>query len=115
MPCWIFILSPIRLNGQRLLMTGLLLVALIWTSSDCFSKGIVWRGVVNASQTPQMQASQGISQVFMGLNMKCASCHDSFINDWQLSDAYGLANIYADDQLEIFQCDKPTGKKAVSK
>jgi hypothetical protein len=84
-------------------------------ASEGFTKGIVWRGVVNASQIPQMQAAQSISQVFMGLNMKCASCHDSFINDWQLSDAYALANIYADNQLEIFQCDKATGKKAGTK
>ncbi len=80
-----------------------------------FTKGIVWRGVVNASQKPQMQAAQNISQVFMGVNLKCASCHDSFINDWQLSDSYGLANIYSDDALEIFECDKPTGKMAATK
>ncbi|MEO6036154.1 MAG: DUF1549 domain-containing protein [Verrucomicrobiota bacterium] len=83
--------------------------------SEGFTKGIVWRGVVNASQVPQMQAAQNISQVFMGINMKCASCHDSFINDWQLSDAYALANIYSDEQLELFECDKPTGKKAATK
>ena len=52
--------------------------------SEGFSKGIVWRGVVNASQTPEMQAAQNISQVFMGVNLKCASCHDSFVNDWKL-------------------------------
>ncbi|MEO6181839.1 MAG: DUF1549 domain-containing protein, partial [Verrucomicrobiota bacterium] len=83
--------------------------------SEGFSKGIIWRGTVNASQVPQMQAAQSISQVFMGINMKCASCHDSFVNDWQLSDAYALANIFADEPLEIFQCDKPTGKKAGTK
>ena len=63
--------------------------------SEGFTKGIVWRGVVNASQTPQMQTAQNISQVFMGVNLKCASCHDSFINDLTLADAYGLAGIYA--------------------
>ena len=77
-----------------------------------FTKGIVWRGTVNASQLPPMQAAQNISQVFMGVNLKCASCHDSFINDWALNDAYALANIYADAPLEVFQCDKPTGRKA---
>jgi hypothetical protein len=77
--------------------------------SEGFVKGIVWRGVVNASQTPPMQAAQNISQVFMGVNLKCASCHDSFINDWALSDAYGLASIYAEKELEMVQCDKPTG------
>ncbi|MEK7684021.1 MAG: DUF1553 domain-containing protein [Verrucomicrobiota bacterium] len=83
--------------------------------SEGFARGIVWRGVVNASQTPQMQVAQNISQVFMGVNLKCASCHDSFINDWALSDAYGLAGIYADAPLEMFQCDKPTGKTAALK
>ncbi|MEA2710620.1 MAG: hypothetical protein QOF78_3221, partial [Phycisphaerales bacterium] len=76
--------------------------------SDGFVKGIVWRGVVNAAQTPQMQAAQNISQVFMGVNLKCASCHDSFINDLTLADAYGLAGIYADGALEMVHCDKPT-------
>ena len=80
--------------------------------SEGFTKGIVWRGAVNASQTPPLQAAQNISQVFMGVNLKCASCHDSFINDWSLADAYGLANVYADEPLEMFQCDKATGKKA---
>jgi hypothetical protein len=80
--------------------------------AEGFTKGIVWRGVVNASQTPPMQAAQNISQVFMGVNLKCASCHDSFINDWQLADSYGLASIYADERLEMVECDKPTGKMA---
>lgn len=77
-----------------------------------FIKGIVWRGVVNASQTPALQAAQNLSQVFLGVNLKCASCHDSFINDWRLADAYGLAGVFSDGPLEMFQCDKPTGKIA---
>jgi len=82
------------------------------SESEGFTKGIVWRGVVNASQTPQMQTAQNIAQVFMGVNLKCASCHDSFINDLTLADAYGLAGIYADGPLEMVHCDKPTGQKA---
>jgi hypothetical protein len=80
--------------------------------SEGFTKGIVWRGVVNASQSPPLQAAQNISQVFMGVNLKCASCHDSFINDWRLSDAYSLATVYSSAPLELFLCDKPTGKTA---
>ena len=83
--------------------------------SEGFVKGIVWRGVVNASQTPQMQAAQNISQVFMGVNLKCASCHDSFVNDWTLADAYGLAGVFAEGPLEMVHCDKPTGKIAAPK
>ncbi len=80
--------------------------------TEGFTSGIVWRGVVNASQTPEMQAAQNISQVFMGVNLKCASCHDSFINEWQLADAYGLAGVYASGPLEMVECDRPTGKTA---
>lgn len=77
-----------------------------------FVKGIVWRGVVNASQTPEMQAAQSVSQVFMGVNLKCASCHDSFIDNWKLADAYGLAGVYAEGKLEMVRCDQPLGKSA---
>ena len=77
-----------------------------------FIKGIKWRGTINASQRTEMQAAQNVAQVFLGLNLKCASCHDSFISDWKLEDAYGFANIFADTTLEINRCDKPTGKMA---
>lgn len=80
--------------------------------SEGFSKGIVWRGAVNASQLPPIQAAQNISQVFMGVNLKCASCHDSFIDDWKLADAYGLAAVYSDEALELVECDKPQGRMA---
>ena len=78
--------------------------------SKGFIDGIKWRGVINASQRTEMQAAQNVSQVFLGLNLKCASCHNSFVSDWKLSDAYGFANIFADTSLEINRCDKPTGK-----
>ncbi len=80
--------------------------------AEGFTKGIVWRGVVNSAQTPQMQAAQNIGQVFMGVNLKCASCHDSFISQWKLTDSYGLAGVYADKPLEMERCTKPLGKTA---
>ncbi|HEV3080151.1 MAG TPA: DUF1549 domain-containing protein, partial [Gemmataceae bacterium] len=81
--------------------------------SEGFINGIQWRGRVNASQVREIQFSQNVSQVFFGINMKCASCHDSFIDTWKLADAYGLAAIIADRPLELYRCDKPTGKPAV--
>ncbi len=77
--------------------------------AEGFANGILWRGAVNASMVPPMQAAQGVAQVFLGVNLKCASCHDSFINEYTLKDSYGLASIYADSPLEIAECDKPTG------
>lgn len=83
--------------------------------SEGFVSGINWRGAVNASQIPVMQAAQSIGQTFMGVNLKCASCHDSFINDYTLADAYGIAAVYATEKLEMAECDKPTGKFAKAK
>ncbi len=80
--------------------------------SKGFIEGIKWRGQVNASQTTEIQFSQNISQVFLGINMKCASCHDSFVDRWKLKDAYSLAAIYSESPLELTRCDKPTGVMA---
>jgi hypothetical protein len=80
--------------------------------SEGFIKGIKWRGKVNASQVPELQFAQNVSQVFFGVNLKCASCHDSFIDTWELDDAYSLAAVIADQPLEIHRCDKPLGRKA---
>ena len=75
-----------------------------------FIKGIEWRGLVNSSQRTEMQAAQNISQSLLGLNLKCASCHDSFVSNLTLDQAYDFANVFADSTLEIHRCDKPTGR-----
>jgi hypothetical protein len=77
---------------------------------DGYLKGVNWRGRVNASQTPPIQAAQNVSQVFLASSLKCASCHDSFINDRKLHEAYGLASFFAAQNLEMHRCDKATGK-----
>ena len=77
-----------------------------------FIDGIKWRGDVSAGQTVEIQFAQSVSQSFLGINMKCASCHDSFIDRWKLDEAYGLAAIYSTRPLDIARCDKPTGRLA---
>jgi hypothetical protein len=73
---------------------------------DGFLIGVNWRGEVNASQTPAMQAAQNSAQIFVGLNLKCNSCHDSFISKWQLKDAYGLASFFSEnDRLRLYRCE----------
>lgn len=81
-------------------------------ASKGFIAGIEWRGTVNASQRTEMQAAQNVGQVILGLNLKCASCHDSFIDDWKLDDAYAFANVFAEEALEVSRCEIPTGKYA---
>ncbi len=85
------------------------------TGPDGYLKGVNWRGRVNASQTPPIQAAQNVSQVFLASSLKCASCHDSFINNWKLEQAYGLASFFSDKNLEMHRCDKPTGKVVAPK
>lgn len=75
-----------------------------------FSEGIKWRGTVSAGQTVPIQFAQSVSQTFLGINMKCASCHDSFIDRWKLDEAYGLAAVVSDAPLEVFRCDKSVGR-----
>jgi hypothetical protein len=77
---------------------------------DGYLKGVNWRGRVNASQTPPVQAAQNVSQVFLAAPLKCASCHDSFINEWKLQQAYGMASFFSPTDLSMHRCDKDTGK-----
>ncbi len=81
-------------------------------ASEGFIKGIKWRGVVNSSQRTEMQAAQNIGQSLMGVNVKCASCHNSFVSNLTLDQAYGFASIFAKEPLELNRCDKPIGKIA---
>ena len=81
-------------------------------SPEGFLLGINWRGDVNASQRPMIQAAQNTAQVFLGVNLKCASCHDSFINKYKLKQSYGMAALFSEErELELYRCDLKTGEK----
>lgn len=80
--------------------------------AEGFINGIKWRGNVNASQVREIQFAQNIGQVFLGINLKCASCHDSFIDRWKLDECYNLAAVFADEELQVHRCDKPQGRTA---
>lgn len=100
------------LNNKRYDVMARELIAPPTPDSAGFSTGLAWRGTVSASQVREVQFSQSVSQVFLGINMKCASCHDSFVDRWKLTEAYGLAAIYASAPLKIARCDKETDKVA---
>ena len=80
-----------------------------------FLIGVNWRGTTSASQKPAMQAAQNSAQVFSGVNLKCASCHDSFVDRWKLADSFGLASMFSEEPLELVRCDVALGKKASPK
>ena len=73
---------------------------------DGFLIGVNWRGETSAAVTPWMQASQNSAQIFLGINLKCNSCHDSFVSKWKLQDAYALAAFFAPEpKLQMYRCD----------
>ena len=73
---------------------------------DGFLTGVNWRGETSAAVTPWMQASQNTAQVFLGVNLKCNACHDSFVNKWKLKDAYALAAFFSPEpRLQLYRCD----------
>ena len=74
---------------------------------DGFLVGVNWRGETSAAVTPWMQASQNTAQVFLGVNLKCNACHDSFVSHWKLKDAYALAGYFSPDpKLQLYRCDR---------
>ncbi len=80
-----------------------------------FLIGVNWRGTTSASQKPAMQAAQNSALVFSGVNLKCASCHDSFVDRWKLADSFGLASMFSEEPLEMVRCDVALGEQASPK
>jgi uncharacterized protein DUF1549/uncharacterized protein DUF1553/cytochrome c len=73
---------------------------------DGFLVGVNWRGETSAALMPWMQASQNTAQIFLGINLKCNACHDSFVSKWKLEDAYSLAAYFSPDaRLRMYRCD----------
>ena len=65
-----------------------------------------WRGETSAAVTPWMQARRTRAQVFLGINLKCNACHDSFVSKWKLKDAYALAAYFSPEpKLQMYRCD----------
>lgn len=81
--------------------------------SSGFLQGIRIGGApATAVQSPEIQAAQNIGQVFLGAPLKCATCHDSYIDGWKQKEVWALASVYAEKPLEIFKAETPTGRFA---
>ncbi len=107
---WLY--ASLKENKRYDLMVDELLNPTKGRGSEGYLIGVTWRGVVSASQTPPIQASQNAAQVFLGMNLKCAACHDSFVNRWKLADTFGLAAMFSHEPLELARCDVKLGKTA---
>jgi hypothetical protein len=110
-----WLLTALRNNMPYDQMVSSLLNPAKPSDPDGFLVGVNWRGDISASQSRPLQAAQNSAQVFLGINLKCNSCHDSFISRWKLRDAYGLAAYFTpDEKLQLYRCDKATGDFATA-
>lgn len=108
-----WLLSSLKTNLPYDRFVNKLLDPVSLSDPDGFLIGVNWRGTVSASQTPALQAAQNSAQIFLGINLKCNSCHDSFISKWKLKDAYSLASYFSkQDKLELYRCDVAQHKYA---
>jgi hypothetical protein len=101
---WLF--AALRGNLAYDAFVGKLLNPSAPSDPDGFLVGVNWRGETSAAVTPWMQAAQNSAQVFLGINLKCNACHDSFVSKWKLKDAYALAAYFAPEPtLQMYRCD----------
>lgn len=67
--------------------------------------------IVNGSHQETTQTAANIAQVFMGTGMKCASCHNHFLNtEWPQKRFTAYASMFSPADLEIIRCESKTGK-----
>ena len=51
------------------------------------------------------------AQVFLGTSMKCASCHNHFLNkEWPQARFLAFAGMFSNTDLEVIRCEKASGK-----
>jgi len=67
--------------------------------------------VLNSSHLETIQTAANTAQVFLGTGMKCASCHNHFLNsEWPQARFLSFASLFAAKDLEVIRCEAHTGK-----
>ena len=67
--------------------------------------------VLNADHNETIQTAANTAQVFLGTGMKCASCHNHFLNaEWPQARFLSFASLFAQKDLEVIRCEAHTGK-----
>lgn len=67
-----------------------------------------YRGGYVKSEThlESVQTAANVGQVFLGARMKCASCHDHFLNlEWPQKRFLGFASYFAPQDLQLIRCE----------
>ncbi len=67
--------------------------------------------VLNANHDQTVQTAANTAQVFLGTGMKCASCHNHFLNrEWPQTRFLAFAGLFAKKDLEVVRCEARSGE-----
>jgi mono/diheme cytochrome c family protein len=78
---------------------------------DANGKRVVSAYIRNETHVETIQSAANVAQVFMGTEMKCASCHNHFLNkEWPQTRFLAFAGMFAPSDLEVIRCEKKSGK-----
>jgi mono/diheme cytochrome c family protein len=79
--------------------------------SEANGKRVVAAYIRNETHVDTIQSAAAVGQVFLGTGMKCASCHNHFLNkEWPQARFLAFAGMFATNDLESIRCEKPSGK-----
>ena len=67
--------------------------------------------IQNADHTETAQSAAYVAQVFMGTAVKCASCHNHFLNpEWPQKKFMGYASYFTPQNMEVIRCEVHEGE-----
>ena len=79
--------------------------------SEANGKRVVAAYIRNETHVDTLQSAAAVGQVFLGTEMKCASCHSHFLNkEWPQARFLAFAGLFASNNLELIRCEKPSGQ-----
>ncbi len=67
--------------------------------------------IMAGSHSETTLSAANTAQVFLGTSMKCASCHNHFLNkEWPQARFLAFAGMFSNTDLEVIRCEKASGK-----
>jgi hypothetical protein len=73
-------------------------------------KMVITAFVQNENHNDTVLTAANTAQVFLGTGMKCASCHNHFLNkEWPQTRFMAFAGMFATNNVELVRCEKESG------
>jgi len=67
--------------------------------------------ILSNNHTETIQSAANVAQVFMATSMKCASCHNHFLNsEWPQTRFMAFAGLFSAQDLELIRCERKSNQ-----